>query len=121
MAFRRYRAPSVGHPADTTRTVLEAAVVNLLNPNPYLSWSLVLGPLLLQAWREAPADAVALVASFYATMMASTALILIPFAGARALGPRVGRAMVGLSALALAAFGLFQIWTGGSSLVRQLT
>jgi threonine/homoserine/homoserine lactone efflux protein len=120
MAFRRYRAPTVGRPADTTRTVLEAAVVNLLNPNPYLSWSLVLGPLLLQAWREAPAHAVALLASFYGTMMASTAVILIPFAGARALGPRVGRAMVGLSVLALAAFGLFQISAGGSSLVRRL-
>lgn len=119
MAFRRYGAPTVGHPANTTRTVLQAAVVNLLNPNPYLSWSLVLGPLLLQAWREAPANAVALVASFYGTMMASTAVILIPFAGARALGPRVGRGLVGLSALALAAFGAYQIWVGGVSLLRR--
>jgi threonine/homoserine/homoserine lactone efflux protein len=119
VAFRRYRAPTVGRASDTTRTVLQAAVVNLLNPNPYLSWSLILGPLLLQAWREAPANAVALVASFYGTMMASTAVILIPFAGARALGPRVGRAMVGLSALALAAFGVYQVWTGGGSLLRR--
>jgi threonine/homoserine/homoserine lactone efflux protein len=119
VAFRTYRAPTVGRASDTTRTVLQAAVVNLLNPNPYLSWSLVLGPLLLQAWREAPANAFALVASFYGTMMASTAVILIPFAGARALGPRVGRAMVGLSALALAAFGVYQVWTGGGSLLGR--
>jgi threonine/homoserine/homoserine lactone efflux protein len=118
-AFRAYQAPTIGHPAETTRTVLKAAVVNLLNPNPYLSWSLVLGPLLLDAWQKAPVYGIGLLASFYGTMMASTAVILIPFAGARALGPRVGRAMVGLSALALAAFGLFQLWAGGSSLARQ--
>jgi threonine/homoserine/homoserine lactone efflux protein len=118
-AFRRYQAPPIGRSAQTTRTVLKAAVVNLLNPNPYLSWSLVLGPLLLEAWRTAPAYGIGLLASFYATMMVSTALILIPFAGARALGPRVGRTMVGLSALALAAFGLYQVWAGGTSLHRM--
>jgi hypothetical protein len=34
------------------------------------------------------------------------------FAGARRLGPRVNRALVGLSAVALAAFGLWQFWLG---------
>jgi threonine/homoserine/homoserine lactone efflux protein len=119
-AFRRYEAPRIDRTAHPARTVLNAAVVNLLNPNPYLSWSLVLGPLVLQAWRTAPAHGIALVASFYVTMMMSTALILIPFAGARALGPRIGRAMVGLSAIALAAFGLYQLWVGGASLWPQL-
>jgi threonine/homoserine/homoserine lactone efflux protein len=119
-AFRRYEAPRIDRTAHPARTVLNAAVVNLLNPNPYLSWSLVLGPLVLQAWRTAPAQGIALVASFYVTMMMSTALILIPFAGARALGPRIGRALVGLSALALAAFGLYQLWAGGASLWQQL-
>jgi threonine/homoserine/homoserine lactone efflux protein len=120
-AFRRYQVPTVRESAHTTRTVLKAAVINLLNPNPYLSWSLVLGPLLLQAWRDAPAHAVALLVSFYATMMASTAVILIPFAMARDLGPRVGRTMVGLSTVALAAFGVFQVWTGSESLLRRLS
>jgi threonine/homoserine/homoserine lactone efflux protein len=118
-AFRMYQAPTVVRSAQATRTLLKAVVVNLLNPNPYLSWSLVLGPLLLEAWQKAPAYGIGLLASFYATMVASTAVILIPFAGARALGPRVGRTMVGLSALGLTVFGLFQIWAGGTSLVRQ--
>jgi threonine/homoserine/homoserine lactone efflux protein len=109
--------PRIGQPAQTAQTLIKAAIVNELNPNPYLSWSLVLGPLLLQAWRTAPAHAVALVASFYVTMIASTAVILVPFAGARTLGPRVGRTMVGISAVALAAFGLYQLWAGGVSLL----
>ncbi len=31
---------------------LKAVTVNLLNPSPYLFWSLVTGPLLLRGWRE---------------------------------------------------------------------
>ena len=99
-AFRTYRAPQVHQPSQATRTLFKAAVVNLLNPNPYISWSLILGPLLLEAWRAAPACAIALLVSFYATMMAATALILVPFAGARALGPTIGRAALGVSAAA---------------------
>jgi threonine/homoserine/homoserine lactone efflux protein len=117
-SYKSYRQPQIEGTARSTQTVLKAAVVNLLNPNPYISWSLVLGPLLLQAWRAAPANGIALLVSFYATMMASTAFVMIPFAGARAMGPRIERGMVGLSAVALAAFGLYQLWTGGASVLR---
>jgi threonine/homoserine/homoserine lactone efflux protein len=105
-------------PRRRSRTLLEAVTVNLLNPNPYISWSLVLGPLAIRAWRASPADGVALVAGFYVTMIAATALLLLIFAGARSLGPRIGRAFVGLSACALAGFGLSQLWTGGVAILR---
>lgn len=118
-AYRRYEPLRIDQPSETTRTVLEAAIINLLNPNPYLSWSLVLGPLLLEAWHAAPAYGVGLLVSFYGTMIASTAAILLPFAGARALGPRIGRAMVGVSGFALAAFGIYQVWTGGAALLHE--
>jgi threonine/homoserine/homoserine lactone efflux protein len=117
-AFRTCEEPGTSRPTQAARTLIKAAVVNVLNPNPYISWSLVLGPLLLQAWRAAPSHAVALLASFYVTMIATTAAILVPFAGARALGPRVGRTMVGISALALAAFGVYQLWAGAASLLE---
>ena len=117
VAYRTYEAPRIGQPAQAAQTLIKAAIVNVLNPNPYLSWSLVLGPLLLQAWRAAPAHAVALIVSFYVTMIASTAVVLVPFAGARALGPRTGRTMAGISAVALAGFGVYQLWAGGASLL----
>ncbi len=116
-AWRRYRGPRPdaggGSPA---RGVLSAATVNLLNPNPYLGWSLVMGPMLLKGWREGPAHGLALVGSFYATMVASLALIIVVFAAARSLGPRVGRALVLASAAALAAFGIWQVWSGSAAL-----
>jgi len=87
-------------------------VVNFLNPGPYLGWSLVLGPALLEGWRKSPAHGVALLAGFYGTILGVNAGIVILSGTARRLGPRAGRALVGLSALALAGFGFYQLWAG---------
>ncbi len=94
------------------QSVLKAAIVNWLNPNPYLGWSLVIGPLLLKGWREAPVNGIILLLSFYGIMFASMTAIIMLFHAARNLGPKVNRAMIGLSAAALACFGLYQWWSG---------
>ncbi len=119
-AYRNYRHALTAHPSHVRQTVLKAVLVNLLNPNPYLSWALIMGPLLLKAWRQTPADGITLVAAFYLTMVLVTAVILVLFAGARSLGPCVARALVGISALALACFGLYQAWTGSTELIGWL-
>lgn len=111
-SWRRYREEAGPQAAPTGRMVVEAAFVNLLNPNPYLGWSLVMGPLLIKGWREAPSNGIALLIGFYATMVLSLAGIIILFGGARAAGPRVARALVGLSAIALAGFACYQLWSG---------
>ena len=49
-------------------------------------------------------------------MIACLALIIILFGTARRLGPRVSRAALGMSAVALAGFGIFQIVKGISAL-----
>ncbi len=107
----RYDA-SVPRAPVAERGLLQAATVNLLNPGPYLGWSLIVGPLLLKAWHEAPARAVALVAAFYGAMIATNAALVLLFHLTRALGPRVNRALVGASALGLAAFGVYQLAAG---------
>jgi threonine/homoserine/homoserine lactone efflux protein len=106
-AWRGYGANDV---APAPSSVLRAALVNVLNPNPYISWSLVLGPLLLKGWREAPAHGVALLAGFYGTLVLSLAGTIALFAAARNLGPRVTRFLIGLSSLALACFGGYLLW-----------
>jgi threonine/homoserine/homoserine lactone efflux protein len=105
--------------APVHQTILNAALVNLLNPNPYLGWALVIGPLLLKAWREAPLSGVALVAAFYLTMILATAAIVMLLGAARSLGPRLARVLVGVSAVALAGFGLYQLWAGGTAIVNR--
>jgi threonine/homoserine/homoserine lactone efflux protein len=111
-AWRQYRETMESNSGSPRRSLLGATVVNLLNPGPYIGWSLVLGPLLLKGWRETPAHGVALIVGFYATMVLSLAGIIILFAKTRYLGPRVGRALVGLSVVALAGFGCYQLWMG---------
>lgn len=116
-SYRHYAQAGAPPPGSAQRTILEAAAVNVLNPNPYLSWALVLGPLLIEAWRRSPAAGLAFVLAFYLTMVAASALIVMLFALTRSLGPRVGRFLVGLSAAALAVFGLYQIWAGLTAIV----
>lgn len=100
-------ADTAGH-----QTLLSAAFVNLLNPNPYIAWSLIMGPLFLKGWREAPTNGISLIVSFYVTMTACTMGIILLFAFARKLGPRVNRVALGLSTVALGAFGIYQLWMG---------
>jgi len=96
----------------TQQSVLKAALLNTLNPNPYIFWSLVTGPILLTGWRETPAFGVGFVAGFYATMILSLVVIILVFGTAKQLGPKVNRALLGLSAVALFCFGLVQLWLG---------
>ncbi len=114
-SFREYQQ-AVAAPAPAHVTFFRAVLVNLLNPNPYLAWTLILGPLLLDAWREAPASGLALLVAFYVTLVLATAAIVILLAAARSLGTRTARAVLGVSAVALGAFGLFQLWNGVSAL-----
>jgi threonine/homoserine/homoserine lactone efflux protein len=119
-AYRSYQHALPTRPARARQTVFKAVLVNLLNPNPYLNWTLIMGPLLLKAWHQVPTYGIALVAAFYLTMILATAAILVLFAAARSLGSRVARALVGISALALGVFGLYQLWSGSMALMRLL-
>jgi threonine/homoserine/homoserine lactone efflux protein len=100
-----------GEPAGK-RSLREAVLINLLNPNPYLFWSLVTGPILLKGWRESPAAGLGFLGAFYLTMLACMAGLLLVWAMAGSMGPRMTRALLGLSGLVLAGFGLWQVWSG---------
>jgi threonine/homoserine/homoserine lactone efflux protein len=94
------------------QTLFKAAIVNLLNPNPYIGWSLIMGPLLIEGWRETPANGIALILGFYISLTLFTAGIIILFAAARKFGPKVSKISIGISALALGCFGVYQIYMG---------
>ena len=96
----------------TGQSLFRAATMNVLSPGPYIFWSLVTGPILIAGWRESPANGLGLLAGFYLTMSATLVGIIAVFATARHLGPRVNRAMLGISALALLGFGIYQLWRG---------
>jgi threonine/homoserine/homoserine lactone efflux protein len=102
------------------RTIFQAALVNLLNPNPYLAWSLVLGPAVLEAWSEGSIYALALLLAFYGVMI-GTSLVLIRLMGtASALGPASRRRLLLISGLLLAGLGLYYLGTAGWELAVRL-
>ena len=115
-AYRNYTFDQATLLPSRRQNLLKAVALNLLNPNPYLFWSLVSGPLLLKAWREATINGVAFVSSFYGSMILTCAGIILLFAGIGRLFPKVNRILIGVSVVALALFGFYQLWLGATSL-----
>ena len=119
-AFKTWKRFETSAPASQppSKSLLQAAFVNLLNPNPYLFWSLVGGPLLLASWRETPLHSLAFLGGFYLILIGSMAAWVIIFGTTGRLGPRVSRALLGLSALALIGLGIYQTLLGLLGLLK---
>ena len=94
------------------QTLFNAVIVNLLNPAPYLGWSLIMGPIFLEGWNLAPINGISLILGFYITMILTLTGIIILFGFARELGPMVSKILLGFSSIILFAFGVYQLWVG---------
>lgn len=111
-SYRQWRQQASSAQTDddpVPSTLLQAAAVNILNPNPYLAWSLVLGPTLLEAWHKGPGNAVAFMVAFYATVVTALAGTITLLGTTRFLGPRARRILVLVSTITLALLGLYQL------------
>ena len=114
-AYKTWKNFNLSVPAvetETRQSVLKAAMMNALNPNPYIFWTLVTGPILLQGWRESPVNGIGFLAGFYISMILCLVLIIIVFGIASRFGSKVNRTMLGISAIALFCFGGYQLWQG---------
>jgi threonine/homoserine/homoserine lactone efflux protein len=114
-AFKAWRAFDAGAPLKANPSqqgLLKAALMNVVSPGPYLFWSLVTGPILLEGWREIPALGIGFLTGFYSAMVASLAVLILLFGLAKRLGPKVNHILLGLSTIALFGFGLYQLWRG---------
>jgi len=111
-SFRRWKQQTTTESMasdSVPRTLLQAAAVNILNPNPYLGWSLVLGPAVLAAWHESPMNALVLIIAFYATMVTVLACTILLFGTTGFLKPGGKRALILVSAVTLAVLGVYQL------------
>jgi len=111
-AWKNFDSDISSTQSGTHQGVLKAALVNMLNPNPYIYWTLVTGPILLMGWREMPANGVGFLTGFYISILLSLSAIIIVFGTTRQLGPKVNRALIGISAIALFCFSIYQLWRG---------
>lgn len=89
-----------------------AVLVNLTNPNAWIGWSVVMGPIASEAWRGSPARALAFVAGFYLFLVGGNVLLVLLAARASRLGPGFARALGVASGVALVGFGLWQVGRG---------
>ncbi len=71
-----------------------------------------MGPLLLKGWNKNPLNGIALVTSFYITIILFTAGIVLLFSAAKGLGQKINRMLIGISVIALTCFGIYQLWLG---------
>lgn len=118
-AFRQWQdfteVASAPAPARREGSLLKAALMNLINPAPYIYWSLVTGPILVAGWQRDPAYGMGFLVAFYAVLIGGLLGVMIVFGSTRQLGERVSRMLLGISVLALAGFGLFQLWRAVST------
>lgn len=118
-AFRTFRAGASAAQEGVEpeeRGVLKAALMNFLSPGPYIFWSTISGPILIDAWRQSPAQGISFLLGFYSALIGGLALLITLFAGAGRLDPRVSRALSLVSAVALLIFGLYQLGLGAGRL-----
>lgn len=98
MSPRRFFAKTVG--------------INLFSPAPWLFWSTVNGPLLVQGLRQSPLDGLAFLVGFYGALMGVFALIVLAFGWLRRLDRRVTRALMVAATALLALIGVSFILQG---------
>jgi threonine/homoserine/homoserine lactone efflux protein len=96
------------------RTLFHACAVNIVNPGPYIGWSLVLGPLVLEAWAQNPGHSIALILSFYVVMVGSLALFIVLLGTTKYLGPRGRRGLLLAASFVLAGIGIYSIYSAFS-------
>jgi threonine/homoserine/homoserine lactone efflux protein len=94
------------------RGFVRAALLNLTNPNAWIFWSLVGGPILAQAWREAPARGLAFLAGFYLLLVGGNVALVLAAGQAGRIGARFTRALGLASGVVLSGLGLLQLGRG---------
>jgi len=98
---------------DTVRqSFFQAVMMNALNPNPYIFWAVVGGPIVLSGWRESAAMGIGFLVGFYGTFVAGLAALIMVFASAGKINPKANRMLRGIAAAALLGFGFYQIIIG---------
>ncbi len=121
MNFRAASTITAGTEDPAGHNILKAAFINILNPNPYIFWATIAGPILITAWREAPRYGIGFLSGFYVTLIGGFMAFVALFAAAGKLDERLNSALNGLSAIALLIFGIFHLGRGIIQLLNTLS
>jgi threonine/homoserine/homoserine lactone efflux protein len=106
--WKQWRSEEKGttiHPESRRRSFWKIVTLNLLNPNPYIFWAFVSGPILINAIEQSWWHALVFLAGFYGVFMGTMIVLIALFHQTRRLGPRVVRSIQLASILILVIFG----------------
>ncbi|MBC7870073.1 MAG: LysE family transporter [Chitinophagaceae bacterium] len=114
--YQQYRAGTVvGELKEgeipTRGTLTKAVLMNFLNPNPYLFWGTINGPILISALKQSAWHGLVFLFSFYGVFLGMMALQVLIFDRLGRINPQVTRRALLLAIVILAILGV--------SLLRQ--
>jgi threonine/homoserine/homoserine lactone efflux protein len=103
------RGVSIG-PAQQTNAggrgaLLRGVMINLFSPAVYIFWGTISGPIVIKAWHQSPAAAVAFIVGFYSVIVGTMAVLVAVFQQARRLDERTVRLMLSVSLVILVVLG----------------
>ena len=107
---RRAELPTATEQADGSDAAFlwRGALVNALNPHPYLFWATIGGPTLLSAWQERPIYGIAFMFGFYFLLVGSKVLLAwVVSSQTMKLPLKVYRAILGVLGLAMGGLGIY--------------
>jgi threonine/homoserine/homoserine lactone efflux protein len=107
--WKHFTMSEQGSNSRIPRTLIQAATINILNPNPYLGWSLILGPAFIASWQINHIVALTLILAFYSTMVLVLACTIFLFGTTRFLSLSGRRLLILISAGILAMIGVYQL------------
>ena len=87
------------------RSFGKAVAMNMLNPNPYIFWAFVSGPILISALEQSWLHALAFLVGFYGVFMLTMSIFIVLFHQTRRLDPKVVRTIQLISIIILVIFG----------------
>jgi threonine/homoserine/homoserine lactone efflux protein len=93
---------------EKSHILLRAAAINVLSPGPYIFWSSVTGPVLIEGFRQSIWHGAAFLVSFYGVFLVIMWTMVLAFDRLRRLDERLTRGVliVSIMILALLGFGL---------------
>jgi threonine/homoserine/homoserine lactone efflux protein len=115
-AYKNYRQATNAdleiQPDSSTQSLLKAALTNFLSPVPYIFWSTILGPILLEGWQQSPATGLVFLLSFYGLLVGGFALTILVFDLLGRFPPVITRTLSLISTVLLLYLALLQLWQG---------
>lgn len=112
LSVRRADAPIGATPPAGARDLWRGSLVNMLSPHPWLFWIGIGGPVLLNAWLDAPFRAVLFLVGMFGLLIGSKVAVALLFAAAR------GRVSTMRYRFLLAASGLLMLGAAGGLILQ---